>query len=64
MKRFYGDVAVCEAQGGWQVTLDGRGLKTVAGQDQVVPSRALADIMAREWADQGEELDVARFRMR
>ncbi len=31
MKRFYKDVAVAPAEGGWRVTLDGRGIKTPHG---------------------------------
>ena len=37
-----------------QVTLDGRGLKTVKGTAQVVPTKALAEALASEWRDQGE----------
>lgn len=64
MKRFYEDVSIGEAEGGWQVLLDQRGLKTVTGQEQIVPSKALAKALAREWADQGEEIDTTRFQMR
>jgi chaperone required for assembly of F1-ATPase len=61
MKRFYKEVAVEPVEGGFRVTLDGRGIKTAMGAQQVVPSRALADAMAAEWAGQGEEIDPARF---
>lgn len=61
MKRFWREVGVAEAAGGWQVTLDGRGVKTPGKRAQVVPTRALADAMATEWAGQGEEIDPARF---
>ncbi|MFZ9396015.1 MAG: ATP12 family chaperone protein [Erythrobacter sp.] len=65
MKRFYREVAVAEAPGGWQVTLDGRGIRTAGGAAaQVVPSRALAEALAQEWAVQGEEIDPAGFRLR
>lgn len=64
MKRFY-KVAAAEAAGrGWRVTLDGRAIKTVGGRAQVVPSQALAEAMAAEWADQGEEIDPALFVLR
>lgn len=61
MKRFYKEVAVAPVDGGFRVTLDGRGIKTPRGAAQVVPSRALAEAMAAEWAGQGEEIDPARF---
>lgn len=61
MKRFYKDVAVEPVENGFRVTLDGRGIKTQRGAAQVVPSRALADALAAEWAQQGEEIDPKRF---
>lgn len=64
MKRFYKTVDVAETGGGWQVTLDGRGIRTARGAPQVVPSEALARAMAMEWAGQGEEIDPARFVLR
>ena len=64
MKRFYEEVSVAEANGGWQVMLDGRGLKTVGGNPQIVPSQSLALALAREWDEQSEDLDVSRFKMR
>ncbi|TNE52917.1 MAG: molecular chaperone, partial [Sphingomonadales bacterium] len=59
MKRFYKEVSVAETGDGWQVMLDGRGIKTVKGAAQIVPSRALAEAMAEEWATQGEKIDPA-----
>jgi len=64
MKRFYKEVSVEPAASGWRVLLDGRGIKTAGRRDQIVPTRALAAAMAQEWADQGEELDTARFVLR
>ena len=64
MKRFYKDVTVAPDDSGWRVLLDLRGIKTAMGQPQVVPTRALAEAMAAEWAGQGEEIDAARFRFR
>ena len=64
MKRFYKDVAAEQTEGGWRVTLDGRGIKTQRGAAQIVPSRALAEAMAAEWAGQGEEIDPTAFRYR
>lgn len=64
MKRFYKEVTVAERNDGWQVRLDGRAVKTVGGRPQVVPTRALAEAMAAEWAGQGEEIDPAAFLFR
>jgi chaperone required for assembly of F1-ATPase len=65
MKRFYKEVAVepapGESGGGFRVTLDGRGIRTQKGAPQIVPSRALAEAMAAEWAGQGEEIDPGRL---
>ncbi|WP_225207816.1 ATP12 family chaperone protein [Novosphingobium huizhouense] len=64
MKRFYKQVAVAQEGEGYRVTLDGRGIRTVAGQPQIVPSAALAEAMAAEWDGQGEEIEPARFVLR
>lgn len=64
MKRFYTEVAIARREGGWQVTLDGRGVRTGKGAAQIVPSEALAEALAQEWADQGETLDPALLPMR
>lgn len=64
MKRFYTDVTVAEAGDAWIVHLDGRPLKTQGGRPQAVPSRAMAELLAAEWAEQGDEIDPARFRFR
>ncbi|MCX7284065.1 MAG: molecular chaperone [Novosphingobium sp.] len=61
MKRFYKDVSVEAAEGGFGVRLDGRAIKTVGGRPQVVPTRALAEALAAEWAGQGAEIDPALF---
>jgi chaperone required for assembly of F1-ATPase len=64
MKRFWKDVAVEEADGGWRITLDGRPIRTQGGQPQAVPSRPLAEAMAGEWRAQGEEVDPQAFPLR
>lgn len=61
MKRFYKDVSIANAGDGWQVMLDGRGVKSQGGSPQVVPTRALAELLAGEWRDQGEEIDPRSF---
>lgn len=64
MKRFWKDVGTEQAEGGHRVTLDGRPLRTQGGGTQVVPTVALAEQMAGEWRDQGEEIDPASFPFR
>ena len=64
MKRFYREVTVGEDSGGWRVLLDGRAIKTAGGRPQVVPSRSLAEALAAEWADQGDEIDPKAFMLR
>ena len=62
MKRFYKDVTVAPQDGGYAVLLDGRSIRTQGGgKPQIVPSEALARRLAKEWADQGETIDPARF---
>ena len=61
MKRFYTEVMIGEAEGGWRVLLDGRSIKTAGGRPQTVPTRALAEAMAAEWQSQGEKIDPAAF---
>ena len=51
-KRFYTDVAVGEADGGFTILLDGRSVRTPKKLPLVVPTRALADAIAAEWAAQ------------
>lgn len=64
MKRFYKEVWTAAQDAGWQVLLDGRGVKTQGGKAQILPSAALATALAQEWADQGAEIDPARFTLR
>lgn len=64
MKRFYTQAAAAPTEGGWQVQLDGRGVKSQGGRAQIVPSQALAEALAAEWAAQGEQIDPAGFVLR
>ena len=64
MKRFYKEAVPAEVGAGWQVMLDGRGVKSQGGQAQIVPGEALARALAQEWAAQGEEIDPAGFVLR
>ncbi|MEO1220425.1 MAG: ATP12 family protein [Pseudomonadota bacterium] len=64
MKRFYKQVAVDEVDGGWQVALDTRRIKTVKGTDQIVPTKALANALGAEWDAQGEKVDPKTMPLR
>jgi len=64
MKRFYREVALAEAEGGWQVELDARKVRTQKGAQQVIPSEPLAQALAAEWDGAGEVLDPKAFAMR
>lgn len=54
MKRFWTDVARSERLG---VLLDGRPLRTPARAELILPTAALADAVAAEWRDAGEDVD-------
>ncbi len=43
-------------EGGWAITLDGRGVRTPARAALVVPGRGLATAIVDEWAAQGETI--------
>jgi len=60
-RRFYGAVSVAPMNGGFTVTLDGRALRGPKGAQLVLPTRALAEQVAAEWAGQGESLDLPRM---
>lgn len=66
MKRFWQETSIAETTrpdggGGWQVQLDGRPVKTRLGTPQVVPTKALAELLRREWADAPQEFDASAF---
>jgi chaperone required for assembly of F1-ATPase len=64
VKRFWTDVGVEPADGGWRVTLDGRPIRTQGGSAQIVPTRALAHALAEEWRAQGDTIDPRSFPLR
>ena len=64
MKRFWREVTVERAAEGWQVALDGRPVRTQGGAAQIVPGRALAEALAKEWRAQGETVDPRGFALR
>lgn len=58
MKRFYETAEIASDDDGWTILLDGRAIKTPARADLKVTSKALADAIAKEWASQGDMVDV------
>ncbi|GHG96742.1 ATP12 family chaperone protein [Pseudodonghicola xiamenensis] len=56
-KRFWDETSVAECDGGFQVLLDGRVLKTPAKSALILPTRAMAEAVAAEWAAQDGEID-------
>ncbi|MEQ9695242.1 ATP12 family protein [Shimia sp. SDUM112013] len=56
-KVFWKEVSVNEADGGFTVTLDGRGLKTPAKSALAVPTRDMAEAIAAEWRAQDGEVN-------
>ncbi len=61
MKKFWKTVSTNETGNGWQVVLDGRGIKTQRGDQQIVPTRKAAELLAEEWRMQGEKIDPKSF---
>ena len=59
IRRFYKEAGVIEADGGWALTLDGRTARTPAKNRLIAPTRAIAEMIAAEWAGQGETLSIA-----
>ncbi len=58
-KRFYKNVSTAPRDGHFAVLLDGRGMRTPAGNALVLPTQAAADLVAAEWRAQGETIDPA-----
>jgi chaperone required for assembly of F1-ATPase len=57
-KRFFKQVSLGEAEGGgFALLLDGRRARTPAKSPLVLPSRALAELIASEWAGQGDAIE-------
>lgn len=56
-KRFYKEAGVAEAERGFAITLDGKPIRTPSSRHVVIPSRALAEAVAAEWAAQGETIN-------
>lgn len=58
MKRFYKDTGVEEGEGGFRVLLDGKPMRTPAKAILLVPTRALAEAIAAEWAAVPEKAEI------
>lgn len=58
LRRFYDDVAIIEGTSGWQVLLDDAPIRTPAGEVFEVPTQALAEAVATEWAGQQEFVEL------
>ena len=56
-KRFWKEAKAVEVEGGFSVHLDGRGLKTPAKTSLILPSRAMAEAIAKEWDAQVEGIN-------
>lgn len=56
-RRFWTAAAVEPAGDGWQVTLDGRPIRTPGKLPLVLPTRALANAIAAEWDAQADVID-------
>lgn len=56
-KRFWTSADVTAAEGGFTVTLDGRGVRTPGKSPLVVPTQAMAEAIAVEWNAQEEEIN-------
>jgi chaperone required for assembly of F1-ATPase len=58
-RRFYKTVGVEAADGGFGVLLDARSVRTPKGARLILPTRALADQVAAEWAAQTDVIELA-----
>ena len=58
-KRFYAIAEPGAVEGGFGVLLDGRPVRTPAGGRMKLPNPALAQLLAAEWAAQGEHIVIA-----
>ena len=56
-KRFYKSAGIAARDGGFALELDGRPARTPAKNPLVLPTRALAELIAAEWDAQSETID-------
>jgi chaperone required for assembly of F1-ATPase len=59
MKRFYATASVVAADDAFEVQLDGKSIKTPQGKTLAVRTLALAEEIAREWSEQGADIELA-----
>lgn len=59
MKRFYKEVAFFQEDKGYFITLDGKKIRTPSRHNLKLPTRALAQAVADEWREQGEQIQPA-----
>lgn len=59
MKRVYKNVTAGMVEGGWGVALDGKPLRTPGRDRLALPSAALAEAIASEWAAQPDDIRPA-----
>jgi chaperone required for assembly of F1-ATPase len=60
-RRFYTRAEAVPAEGGFEVRLDGRPVRTPAGARLQAPTLALAELIAAEWRAQGEQIAVSEM---
>jgi len=56
VRRFYAKAEAAPAEGGFAVSLDGRTPRSPGGAPLILPSLALASLVAGEWAAQGADM--------
>ena len=56
VRRFYAKAEAAPAEGGFAVNLDGRMPRSPAGVPLILPTPALASLVAAEWAAQGSDI--------
>src|SRR3546814_8296602 len=62
MKRFYTEAAAVPQDEGFGIALDGRPVRTPGRALLTAPTLALAERIAREWAEQGEKIEPRAMR--
>lgn len=60
-RRFWTTAATEAVPGGWQITLDGKPIRTPGKLPLIVPTKALADAIAAEWDAQTESVDPEKM---
>jgi chaperone required for assembly of F1-ATPase len=56
MKRFYKQVSIAPVEGGFGILLDGKSVKTPGRNVLALPTEKLANAIAAEWGQQGQEV--------